>query len=184
MRRHIARDAAGVVVLHQILRQMGIHRELALGTNDLRGVLLSVGHHARAVVVRNLTAPKLNHANGIIKIVILLQRGLDGRDTVRRDALGHDVVAKEPQGQVDIVDSHVDKDAARPRGVGDVETGRVVLVACLAAQDRGPADAALGGLGVGVAVRRVEASREAAHDLEVRLGLGGVDHVSALGREC
>jgi hypothetical protein len=54
---------------------------------------------------------------------------------VRGDTFGNDMVSKEPERQIDIMDRHVDKDTAGPRSVCDEEPRRVVLVTCLTSQD-------------------------------------------------
>jgi hypothetical protein len=55
--------------------------------------------------------------------------------------------------------------------------GRYVLVAGLGAKNRRPPDVAVEGHVVGVYVGSVEAAREAAHDLDVRVPLCGVEYL-------
>lgn len=180
MRRHLARDASRVVVIDKVCLRVRVDRQLALGADDLGGILLAVGHHAAAVVIGDLARVELDDAHGVVVVVVLFQVRLHGRDAVRGNGFGDDVVAEEPEGEVDVVHCHVHKHAAGPRGVFDEETGRVVFVARLTAQDGRAADPPLLGLFVRVAVRVVEAPGEAAHDFEVRAGAGCRDYGYAL----
>ena len=53
-------------------------------------------HHARAVVVCNLSAPELNDSDGVIDILVLCETWLDSNASVSTDRLGHNLAAEEP----------------------------------------------------------------------------------------
>jgi len=178
--RHLARDATGMVVVDEVALGVRVDRDLPLRADDLGDVFLPVRHHAGAVVVGDPAAVELDDAHRVVEVVVPLQLGPDGPDAVGGDALGDDVVAEEPQRQVDVVHAHVDEDAAGPGRVLQVEAGRVQLVARLAADDRGSADQAPVDLVDGVAEGVVEAAREAAHHLQVRSLVGFLYYFFAL----
>ena len=80
------------------------------------------------------------------------------------------------------MDVAVDEDAAGELGVCDEEAARVVFVACLGSEDGGAADGAVGGEGVGIQVRGIEAAGETAHYFDVRVaGCGGEDLLALVG---
>lgn len=105
-------------------------------------------HHARAVVVRDLPAPEFDNPDGVINISVLRKARLDSDAPMSADRLGHNLAAEEPQGEVDVVYRHVDENATGPGRVLHKETGRVVLVTCLRAQDSRSADLTLLDFGV------------------------------------
>ncbi len=123
---------------------------------------------------------ELDDPNGVIVVVVFTKIGLDGGDAVGGNALGHDVIAEEPEGEIDVVDGHVDEDAAGPCSVLDEEAGGVVFIAGLAADDAGSADHALVALVEGVPVGLVEPARESTHDFEMRLLLRRINNGLAL----
>ena len=96
---------------------------------------------------------------------MLPQLRLHRRDAHGRDALDDAVLTHEPQGQVNVVDGAVHKDAAAELGVGHKEARGVELVARLRPEDGRAANLAVLDPTVGVPVRGVEPPREAAEDL-------------------
>lgn len=60
---------------------------------------------------------------------------LNSDTAVGTDRLWLDLVAKKPQGEVNVVDGHVYEDTARPGGIFDEEAGWVMLVGRLRTYD-------------------------------------------------
>lgn len=137
--------------------------------------MLAGSHHATTKKVRDPPAPKLDNPSPVVHIPPLGQPRLHSRDTNSADTLDDDVVAEEPESEVDVVDVAIDEDAAGVLRIVDEEAGRVQLVAGLRADDAWAADSAARAAGVRVAVGGVEAAGEAAEDFEVRVGKGCVD---------
>lgn len=140
----------------------------------------SASHHAAGIKERDLAAPKLDNTNAVVGVLMFAEIRGDGCNAYSRDALDNRVLAKVPQGQVDIMDGAVDKDSPAKFGIGDKETRRVKLVAGLGAKNRGLANAA--GINVleGIPVRFVKATREATKDLQMRLAACSVDNTLRL----
>lgn len=119
------------------------------------------------------THVKLNNPQRIIAVIMLAQIRLHSRDPNRRHALDLAVLAKEPQRQVDVVDRAVHEDPARELRVRHEEPARIQLVARLRPEHRRRANVAACHAPVCVAVRGVEASREAADYFLSRVLLDG-----------
>lgn len=98
------------------------------------------------------THVEFNDPKSIIPIIMFPQIRLHSRDPNRRHALDLRLLSKKPQRQVDVVNGAVDEDPARELGVGDEESRRVQLVACLRAEGGGGPDVSAGYARVRVAV--------------------------------
>lgn len=143
-------------------------------------IFLSSSHHSGTKQLCNLASIKLDETQSIVAIVVLSQARFDSRDANGSHALDATILSEEPQGQIDIVDRTVHKDAAGELCVFDKEPSRVELVARLASKHGRDADQSGAHLIVGVAVRGVEAAREPADDflgrVSVEGGIVGVDY--------
>lgn len=187
-------DAGGVVHSDQIGGRAGVDGQLAVGADDLGGVLLTGGHGAAAEELSDgaAAAVELDHRDGVVAVVVATQSGACRRDAHRAQALDRHrtavLVAEEPECQVDVMDGAVDEDAARQLGITDEEAGPVQLVARLRAEDDRLTDYSGPHLGVRVAVGGVKAAREAADCFLGRvpfqgLAVGRTDGLGLKGEE-
>lgn len=81
-----------------------IHRNLTLSTGDLRTHIMAMRLCPGAIVISNLAAPELDHADCIVDVVRFLQLGVVLQGTGRPAGLWHRIV-EIPERQVYIVDS-------------------------------------------------------------------------------
>jgi hypothetical protein len=97
---HAGTPAAALALIdaHQIQRRVGVDGELARRADDLRGVVLARGHHARRVQVGDAAAVELDDADCVVDVGVLAQRGLHGRDAGGDDGLDEGVLPEEPEG--------------------------------------------------------------------------------------
>lgn len=154
------------------------------GNNRELTVFLPGSHHAAAEQLRNAAIVELDNAQGIIPVIVLAQFRRDRRDTNRRDGLDHRVLAKEPQGQIDIMDGAVDKDPTRELRVFHEEPAGIQLVAGLRAEYTRTTNLAALHLLKRITIRGIESTAEAADDFLRRTaslgGAVGVDNGLAL----
>lgn len=133
--RNLTADTGRLVQVDKVQLGLGVDSDLAVGTEDLGGVLLTSSHHARAVQLSDLATVELDDTESVVTVVVLAQIRLHGGDTNSCDALDLDVLAEEPKSQVNIVDGAVDEDTTGEFGVGNEETTWVELVTSLGAED-------------------------------------------------
>lgn len=131
----LATDTRGLVDLDEVGLRVGVDGNLALCADDLGHVVLTRSHHAARVEVGNLAAPELDDTDSIVDVAELAELRTDGGDARGDNRLGLTVLAKVPEGEVNVVDVAVDKDAAAKLGVADPKVGRVKPVARLGAKD-------------------------------------------------
>lgn len=137
-------------------------------------ILLPSNVHPTTEELRNLLASiKLDDAHRIIAIVARTQLRLEGRNPHRADRFYQQCVftlAEKPQRKIDIVDAAIDENPPGGGGLPDQSPGfrsrrrRVQLVARLRAKHTRVADHPRADLCVCIAIRGVEAAREAAED--------------------
>ena len=104
------------------------------GNNRELTVFLPGSHHAAAEQLRNAAIVELDNTQGIVPVIVLAQLRRDRCDTNRSNRLDHRVLAKEPQGQIDIMDGAVDKDSTRELRIFHEEPAGIQLVAGLRAE--------------------------------------------------
>ena len=177
-------DTSRGIIVHKVSLRVAVDSKLALCTDNFGSVLLPVGHHAGAVVVGNLSILELDNSNSVIVVLVPTQLRLNGSNTVSRDTLRNNVVAKEPKSEIDIVHTHIDKHTSGPGGIFDEESRWVMLITGLTSNDGRATDESLFDLVVDVAVRVVEPAGEATHYLQVRLFAGCIDNLLALSTRC
>ena len=83
---------------------VAVDDKFTLGTNDLGGVFLAMGHHARTEIISDLAAPELDNTDGIIAVPEFLQSRMHSPDSRCRNRFHGCVIAKEPESEVNIVD--------------------------------------------------------------------------------
>lgn len=166
---NLATDTGLVEDVDQVQSRLGVHGQLTLGTDDLGGVFLTGGHHARGVEVGNLAVVELHQTDGVVAVVVLAQVGLNGSDTHCGHGLDLAILTEEPQSQVDVMDGAVHEDTTRELGVGDEEPGGVQLVAGLTAHDGGRTNSTSRHLVECVTVGGIEATGETAHHFQFGL---------------
>src|SRR5207237_6206554 len=92
---------------------------------------------------------------------------------------------EQPARAVDIVDTHVEQDAAGSWCETDEEAAGILLVGALRAHEEWPTDRAGGDLGMRVTIMRIEAPHKADHDLQSRIARGLLLDAQAIGEiEC
>jgi len=159
---------------YEIIQGIQIQCEFAFHADNFSKVFLPRSHHPNRINIQNPSIPDLHDSHRIILVFTLAKLGLHRRNA-RRAHTDDRALAVETEREVDVDNGAVNEDAAREVGVRKILMGRV-FVACLAAEDKGPADEAGGAFVAGVAVGGVGAAGEAARDFEVRTTGGDVNY--------
>lgn len=160
---------------HVVLLRNNIDHQLSIRAGDLRADVVSVSLGPGTVKVRDLTAPKLNDADGVVHIGEILQLGMVLESTRCPAGFGNRVV-EVPEGQIDIVNGAVDKYTAIARRIANEEAGFVAQVTSVGPNhERRSNSLLLEDLLACIAIRCIEAPREACHDFDRGVALGSID---------
>ena len=123
---------------------------------------------------------ELDGRDGVVDVADVAQAFVDGDRAGGEDARAPPR-SEEPAHGVDVVDAHVEQDAAGGPGIADEESAGVILVGGLRARAKRAADRAGPDLVVGVAIAGVEPAHVADHRLLPRMLRRDRLHAQAIG---
>jgi hypothetical protein len=157
-----------------------VDHQLAVGFGDLSGDVMSMRLGARAIEVCNLSTPELDNADYIVNVGEILQLRMVLKSS-GRPAGFRDWVAKIPKGEVDVMDSAVDKNASIASSVSDKEPSFITQITSVGSDHEWSTDGLLlVDLFRGIAIGGVESARKACHDLDGRVTFSSLHHILRL----
>ena len=147
--------------------------------DDFRRRLEAMRHRSRCAEVRDPAAFELAQCRGVVDVLPLMQAFVNCNGAGR---IGADRrwIAEQPARRIDVVDAHVEKDAAARRREANEEAARIVLVERVRAHHERRADRAVDDALVRVAVARVKPAHESDHRFHVGKSLRFVFNAKAL----